>query len=444
MRFDWLSSILEERFGIRFFLDQEENSLRMSLPGSGANIIFDALQPVFLQPDSSFPCAFWDPASEGWNSASDQPLHAPGSKHLKLPLIEENGSGFRVHYDILGLAYWMLSRQEEVARNDVDEHARFPSTSSHAFRHGYLDRPLVDEWLHILRQLVERTWPSMELKMPRFDMKLSHDVDEPSRYAFRSASKLVRAIGGDFLKRKDFKSGVLAPWIRARSKREIHTSDPSNTFDWIMNVSDDFKIKSAFYFICGRTRPSKDADYEPEHPAIRALMRRIHARGHEIGLHPSFDAFKKPEIVFREASRLRRICAEEGIEQAEWGGRMHYLRWETPTTLHGWEQAGFAYESTLSYADRPGFRCGTCFEYPAFDPVRNRSLQLRIRPLIAMESTVIAARYMNLGVTPEALSKFKQLKDACRRVNGSFTLLWHNSELNSKNLRHLYLDVLAA
>lgn len=53
---------------------------------------------------------------------------------------------------------------------------------------------------------------------------------------------------------------------------------------------------SAFYF-CGRPRTGKDADYEPEHPAVRELIRRIHARSHEIGLHPRYNIFQQSEAI---------------------------------------------------------------------------------------------------------------------------------------------------
>src|SRR5690606_9247845 len=137
---------------------------------------------------------------------------------------------------------------------------------------------------------------------------------------------------------------------------------------------------------CGRTDPSKDADYELEHPAIRELMRRIHKRGHEIGLHPSYNSFQSPETIQQEAQRLRKVMQEEGITQKALGGRMHFLRWQHPETLQACNDAGMTYDSTLSYADLPGFRCGSCFEYPAFNPVTQQLLDIRIRPLIAMES----------------------------------------------------------
>jgi hypothetical protein len=218
---------------------------------------------------------------------------------------------------------------------------------------------------------------------------------------------------------------------------------PANTFDWIMDVYEQHGLKSAFYFICGRTDASKDADYELEHPAIRELMRRIHARGHEIGLHPSYNSYQSPPTVLNEATRLRRFAHEEVIDQVEWGGRMHYLRWEHPTTLQAWDQAGMTYDITLSYADRYGCRCGTCFRYPAFDPVADQALNLRIRPLIAMECTVIAKRYMNLGTGEAALAKFTQLRQVCRAVEGCFTILWHNTQLESTDQRRLYEAVLS-
>jgi hypothetical protein len=142
-----------------------------------------------------------------------------------------------------------------------------------------------------------------------------------------------------------------------------------------------------------------------------------------------------PEVLKQEADRLRRICSEEGIQQDVWGGRMHFLRWECPATLRAWDDADMRYDSTLSYADHAGFRCGTCFEYPAFDPVSSEMLRLRVRPLIAMEASVLSKAYMGLNGATDGLHMFQRLKHACEKVEGQFTLLWHNSELNSRNVR---------
>ncbi len=441
----WLNTILCERLSKHLKLSKcKPGHLLITVHGSGAGIRINSEPATFSQAGSGLPCGSWDPQAEGWQSALGLPLPTPGATTISGPLIEKTDTGYVIHYDILGLVYWMLSRHEEVGRIDLDKHGRFPARSSHAFKHGYLERPVVDEWLAILAQVVQRTWPQLELVKPEFSVRVSHDVDTPARYGFSSIGRLLRTMVGDVLRRREVLEAIRAPLIWAQSKEKLHSSDPFNTFNWIMSTSERYKINSAFYFICGRTYPARDARYDIRHPAIRELMRRIHVRGHEIGLHPSYNTYKRPDIIASEARVLMRACSEEGIKQATWGGRMHYLRWQTPATLYGWEQAGMAYDSTLTYADHPGFRCGTCHEYPAFDPVAGTALQLRIRPLIAMECTVLAPRYMNLGSGDIALKKFIQLKQSCRAVNGNFTLLWHNTLLERHQERTLYEHVLAA
>jgi hypothetical protein len=441
----WLNTILSERLSTKLRLTQSgPGYFLMTLPGSDRKVCIESDYLTFSQARSDLPCCHWNPAAEGWRPAMNIPLPTPGKQHIPYPLIEKTATGWTIHYDILGLVYWMLSRQEEAGRSDLDRHGRFPATASHAYKNDYLERPLADEWLAILAQVVQRTWPQLQLNQHKFSTTPSHDVDTPVRYGFLSFKQLLRAMASDIVRRHKLTDALYAPKIWKQSKAMLHTADPFNTFNWIMDVSEKSAITSAFYFLCGRTEPSRDALYDPGHPAIRELMRRIHARGHEIGLHPSYNTYRKPDSIVSEARKLINICQEEGIAQSGWGGRMHYLRWQTPTTLYGWEQAGMAYDSTLSYADHPGFRCGTCHEYPAFDPVAGKALRLRIRPLIVMECTVMAPRYMNLGSGELALRKFTQLKASCRAVNGNFTLLWHNSLLATPEERALYQSVLLA
>ncbi len=121
---------------------------------------------------------------------------------------------------------------------------------------------------------------------------------------------------------------------------------------------------------------------------------------------------------------------------------MHYLRWEHPTTLRALNDAGMAYDSSLGYADWPGFRSGTCFEYPAFDPVVYEPLSLRIRPLIAMDTTILEPHYLGLGTGESAEQKLELLKRSCQAVGGCFTLLWHNCQFEKQAERELYQQLL--
>lgn len=439
----WLELILYERYGVAVSLQVHEDRWVMTVPNYVGCIEVMRTSTSFGGVVRDIPCTHWSASSSGFQAAIADTLPAPGASGLPEPLVSQIATGFRIGYDFLTFAVWMMSRQEEIGAEELDEHGRFPATASHAYRHGYLERPAVDEWLHILCQVMMRLWPNLELKRSEFRVSVSHDVDQPSPIGFSSYPRVLRSMLGQIVKKRSLVGAMRLPIIKLSTRNQLYAGDPYNSFDWIMDVSERQGLQSAFYFICGRTNPARDALYDVGHPAIRALLRRIHERGHEVGLHPSYETYLAPGAIADEFMTLRKVCEEEGVRQAEWGGRMHYLRWRHPETLREWSQAGLNYDSTLGYADLPGFRCGTCYDYPAYDLVRDELLDLRIRPLVVMECTVTAERYMGLGKGDEALQKIVALKEACRAVGGRFELLWHNSELLSGEDRRLFINAIA-
>ncbi len=436
----WLEAVLSERYGHNFAIRLLKSQLIVSLSETPNKIIFPKLIVAFYETRNiALPCQFFDAEKAGFSVPFDKILPLPGIDKAIEQLVSYDNGETVINYDILGLTYWMLSRQEEVGAVNLDLHGRFPATASHAYQHGYLERPIVDEWLFILGQIIEKTWENIQLKEHHFSMKVSHDVDRPSHFGFSSFPLLLRKMRRALL-RKDFSLAIQAPAIWIQTRKKLHPKDPYNTFTWLMDISEQHNLKSAFYFICGATDKQYDADYHLSHPAIKNLMKNISDRGHEIGLHPSYSTYQNQEVFLQEADTLKTVCQELGIVQPGFGGRMHYLRWQ-PETMMLWEKAGMAYDSTLSYADRPGFRCGTCFGYPAINPITKEVLNLRIRPLIAMECSIISVSYLGLGTSKEAMDKFNQLKYACKSVNGCFTLLWHNSEFSTTQ-KKLYAKIL--
>jgi hypothetical protein len=445
-----LSVILKEFLGLNYIIRRtgnadvcisEQDSKRCLVIPDG---LFAIPKDKWLTKESlpKQPLEIWEPQAMGFgNSVGLAPvpvIYGACNRSADEENCFQNDQDSHLPIDIFGSAFFMLTRYEEIVKQDRDEHDRFPAWASLAYQEGFLERPIIDEYVEILWLAMKQLWPGLSRKKRNFEMVVSHDVDTPCRYGFLTIPQTIRAMGGDILLRGSIGTALLGPWIRYKTVEAIHRSDPYNTYDLIMDISERHGLVSAFYFKGGCTDRLYDTPYNLHHPAIRNLLRHIHERGHEIGLHPSYGAYQTPQIIVEEAAHLRHVCEEESIQQAEWGGRMHYLRWKTPTTLYGWEQAGMTYDSTLSYADHAGFRCGTCHEYPAFDPASGTCFNLRIRPLIAMEGTVIGKGYMGLGLAPSAYDKFLQLKQACRNVEGKFTLLWHHPGFADQQEREMY------
>jgi hypothetical protein len=183
------------------------------------------------------------------------------------------------------------------------------------------------------------------------------------------------------------------------------------------------------------------SDYSLESPYIQVLIDRIYKRGHRIGLHASYNSYCDSQQIKREFEKLIMLAEKLSIKQDSYGGRQHYLRWKNPTTWQNWEDTGLNYDSTLSFADYAGFRTGVCYEYPVYNLVTRKSLNLFEKPLIVMDVTLFGSSYMNLKVE-ESFRYVEHLSKCCRLFGGTFVLLWHNTSLIEKWQRNIYQEVL--
>ena len=99
------------------------------------------------------------------------------------------------------------------------------------------------------------------------------------------------------------------------------------------------------------------------------------------------------------------------------------------------------FDSTLGYADRPGFRCGICYEFNVFNILTREKLNLKEKPLIVMECSLFEDRYLNLSYD-DSYNKVISLMNTVKKYNGEFVLLWHNDRLANNEQRNLYKRIL--
>ena len=446
--------VLGDRLGLAWRLERSERrDVRITLDGDarGASVVLPDV--LFAVPDEHWLAPASLPASPlPWRltprtAASD----AVAGRRLPVLFGRGTGSGELVHaetagvrldVDVFGSCFFMLTRYEERALPVRDTRRRFPAAASVAVRERFLELPLADAYVELLWSALARAWPRLQRPQSHYALALTHDVDDPLASLGRRPTALVRQLGADALVRRD--AALAAQRVRswAGIARGDHRRDPYNTFDFLMDVSEASGLAAAFYFrAAGSSTAPREPPYTLEHPWVRGLLRRVHRRGHEIGFHAGFDTHRDAGRTADEFGRLRRAAEREGIRQQAWGGRQHYLMWESPDTWSNWEQAGLDYDSTLGFADRIGFRAGTSHAFRAFDVVRRRPLRLRERPLHVMDGTLF--EYMALA--PDAArEQALAVAGECRRHHGTLSLLWHNDVLMTSRRRRWYEELVAA
>ncbi|MEM9118926.1 MAG: polysaccharide deacetylase family protein [Cyanobacteria bacterium P01_F01_bin.56] len=447
--------VLGRFLGLDFSVEQDYDINHNTLTDSNTGQRLELRNHLFGTPEKEWLTFSALPKSELrlWK-LPDKLLKVNALAELSIPVIygdsPENSQFYtcsdslvKLGLDVFGSIFFMLTRYEEYVKPDRDQFGRFPATASLAYQEDFLHRPIVNEYVDILWACVKKLWPGLERQPRKFQMHVSHDVDSPYQYTFTNFSLLARNLAGDLIKRRNLEQGLFRMRTWNQVKQGNLAADPFNTFNWLMDLSEKHSLISAFYFITDTTDKKRDGNYSIHHPAIRQLIRHIHRRGHEIGLHPSFNTYLDAAQTQKEFDILHQVCMEEGVEQQSWGGRQHYLRWSNPHTWQNWEKAGLSYDSTLTFPEMPGFRCGTCDEFPAYDVVNRKPLNLIERPLVVMESTIFDERYLGLGHDlSQAFDRIVDLKQTCRKYRGNFTLLWHNNHLTTSDERDLYQQVM--
>lgn len=405
--------------------------------------------------------SFFQKAEQNWLQSESMPIlpllsWTPSEDGIEVTLVESSvpvlfgQSGlvkkdghWHLNMDLFGSVFFMLSRYEELVTTERDNHERFPATASIAYKAGFLDRPIVNEYLEILWSCLKALWPGLIRKKRKFRRLISCDVDHPFDLVAHSFKKTVLRVGARLIRDKNpklaFYDGLNYVFKRFGSDR---FDEYRNNIDWMMKVNSSEGHRIAFYFIPVQTSTSKEDSNDVRNPKLSNLLKHIVDSGHEVGFHPGYDTYKFPGVFKKSADALKEAFKNEGIDFSNVGGRQHYLRYNVATTPQLWEDNGFTYDTSLSFADHAGFRTGICYEYTMFNLIFRRKMQLKQRPLIVMECSIIARGYEGLGYSDEAIERFEYFASTCRMYEGDFSLLWHNSYFISIKAKSFYLNSL--
>lgn len=354
--------------------------------------------------------------------------------------IDENT--IEIGIDIIGSAFFMLTRYEEVVNKNVDEYGRFCSRDSVAYKENFLERPIINEYLEILWYALKILNPDIKRKERKFKIIPTHDVDKPFDLPSLTWYQVFHSLVGDILKRKDVKLFSRRFYAAIRAKLfGNYESDIAYTFSNIMDISEYSGLKSIFFFMVAKNVSEFDGNYDINSTKIQNLIKEIMHRKHYIGMHPSFSSYLNEKQMYEEKNIFTSLIKDKFGKNYQIGSRQHYLRWSCPETWQIYEDVGIKFDTTLTYADHIGFRCGICYEYPVFNLITGKRLNLIEYPLIIMECSGLDSSYMNLS-REEMLTRSNKLKKCCQKYEGNFIILWHNTMFIRDKDVELYKKIL--
>lgn len=308
----------------------------------------------------------------------------------------------------------IFTSHEEYGETKLDKHKRFPASAS---KNQNIDTPVVSDFL--VQNGLKTVYPGGK----KFAVCLTHDID-----GFNSHPKMKMAKEGLVaLAKLNFKT-FGQKLLLGLGLHRIGSSDwkksinPLYNFDAIMDLEAKYGAKSSFYFLA-LDKNNQDFDYSIDE--ISEKLKNIATRGWEVGLHGSRQASVDLLVLKNEKKRL-----EQALGQKVVGYRNHYLMFKMPQSWENLQEAGFGYDATFGYADKPGFRNGMCHPFKPYNLNKNQFIGLWELPLVVMDRTLA---HMGLNQT-ESLVLVKKMIDKVCDCGGVITLLWHNTELTQDKI----------
>lgn len=319
-----------------------------------------------------------------------------------------------VDFDALnpfGKIFYALSRYEEYLNPPKDHHHRFSGKGK------VYETPFVDELILDFQQELRRKYPSLVFKKRKFEQVLTCDVDQAWKYKHKGWKRTFGATVRDAVQLN------FAEIKKRNSVIQGHEKDPFDTYDYFKKMLDNGKVDRVIFFWLLADYAKFDKNNPVSDPNLHRLIKEI-ATWAEMGIHPSYASNSKPAQVGVETARLAQI-----LGKSIGSSRQHYLKLEFPTTYRNLISHGLTDDYTMAYADEVGFRAGTCTSFHWFDLNKNQKTGLKIHPLCAMD---VAMRNYLKWSPEKALRELNRLKSSVEKVNGTFSLLIHNSNLTEE------------
>jgi hypothetical protein len=326
--------------------------------------------------------------------------------------------GFSLPFDLFSACFFLLSRYEEYLPFEPDRYGRFEAGQSLGYEIGFLEEPVVDQWLHLFKISLQQKFPGLTFPGKAFRFTSTFDIDNP--WAFHNKG-LIRNVAGSL---KALLEGRHDDFHKRLRVLRGSVQDPFDNYDYIQSIEKKYHFISKFFFLFG-DYDRLDSNYTVHSLQFKNLVQQV-GRDHEAGIHPSLRSNDHARVLSKEYKRYSAILGKSPEIS-----RQHFLILRFPETYRRLIEMGIKEDYSMGYASHPGFRAGTSSAFNFYDLAAENETGLVVFPFAVMDVTL--QQYLSLSPN-EALDRIRSLIQQVKLVNGTFLCLWHNESLSGEGI----------
>lgn len=315
-------------------------------------------------------------------------------------------------FDVLAASFFLLQRYEEyVPGYELDEYDRYSHKNSVAWQHGFLKRPIVDEWVEDLKEKLSA--PFKDIRFVDLNASLLATCDVDIAWSYRHKG-LLRNIGGFFNDCRNLRwSKMLERWLVLAGLKK----DPFDILFELEEAHSYHHIPSCYFFLVAAQNKGYDKNISPRSKNLQQLIRWI-LEETSGGIHLSWAASQDTSVMQAEKQYMEKV-----LQQPVLRNRMHYLNFRLPGTYRQLVQTGIAADYSMGYGTINGFRAGTSHPYHWYDLEKEEATALKVFPFAWMDANSIFEQ----NDSPDAAyAEWMRLYEPVKATGGTFVTICHN------------------
>jgi len=331
-------------------------------------------------------------------------------------------------FDIFAAIFFLVSRYEEYLPFEPDRFGCFPHTASIAGREGFLQEPLVNNWLMQLEVLLKKKFPAAIFRRKNFTFIPTYDIDMMYAYRYKG---LKRNTGGFFrsILRKEYSSAFQRLNVLRGEEK-----DPYDAYEWLDALHLYCRVNPVYFFLVAQQQKGYDRNIPTDTRPFQELI-HYYAATHKVGLHPSWQSSTAAtDEIMKEEKEWMEAVADLSITKS----RQHYIKLNLPGTYERLYRCGIRQDFSMGYGSINGFRASMASSYYWFNLATNSATDLMLYPFCFMD----ANSYYEQKHTPQqAYTELMRFYAAVKKVRGCFITIWHNNFLGSDPMYREWKDL---